>query len=163
MITKKTPLKKILEIGRECRRCGHCCRYGSGALASDDIKNISKYLDITEQKLKSDYLEEIEKFNTRLFRPKLIRKGKPYGQCIFFDEGCSINKVKPTECRTGNCGKHGEELSKWFMLNYFVNEKDPESIRQYSIYLKTQKPIKGGELENMIPKDRLKKILKFEI
>ena len=84
---------------------------------------------------------------------------------VFFgDIGCKIHKVKPLQCRIGNCGEHGEELSIWFMLNYLVNTKDPESIRQYNIYLQSGgKTIPGGNLEELIPdKEELKKILNFE-
>ena len=182
-IKKNTPLKEVLRLGRECRRRNNCCSYGSGCLAGNDIKNIAKFLrtteirgisvvseitkeflNITEKELKEKYLEEVEKFNTKLLRPKLIRKDKPYGRCIFFDgSGCKIHKAKPLECKIGNCGEHGEELSKWFMLNYCININDPESIRQYAIYLKTNRTLKGGELKNLVPKERLRKILSFEV
>lgn len=164
MITKNTKLKEILKLGKECQRKNNCCKHGSGCLVGDDLRKIVKFLGVNEKKLKEKYLEEVEKFNTKLLRPKLIRKDKPYGVCIFFDgNGCKIHKVKPLECKVGNCGKHGEEISKWFMLNYCVNANDPESIRQYAIYLKTNKTLKGGKLENLVPKKRLKKILSFEI
>src|SRR3989338_4317062 len=138
MITKNTPLKNILELGRECKRAANCCRHGSGALAGDDSKNISEFLKITEEELKKEYLEEIEKFNTKRLRPKLKRNGKPYGPCVFLDNmDCRIQPVKPLECKVGNCSENGEKLSLWFMLNYFVNKDDPESMRQFRSYLKT--------------------------
>ncbi len=166
MITKTTPLKDILELGRECKRAANCCRHGSGALAGDDLKNISGFLKITEKELKKEYLEEIEKFNTKRLRPKLKREGKPYGPCVFLDgKDCKIHHVKPLECKVGNCSKNGEKLSLWFMLNYFVNKNDPESIRQFSSYLKTGgKTLPGGKLEELVPeKNRLKKILSYKI
>lgn len=162
-ITKETPLKEILELGKTCSQKNNCCKHGSGCLSRDDLKDIAKFLGVAEEKLKEEYLEETEKFNTKLLRPRIIRKDKPYGRCIFFDNGCKIHEVKPLECKVGNCGKHGEELSKWFMLNYCVNANDPESIRQYAIYLKTNKTLKGGELKNMVPKEMLRKILSFEV
>ena len=163
MITIKTPLSKILEIGKECQKCGHCCNHGSGFLIGDDLKNISGFLGITQEQLIREYLEEKELFNTKLFRPKLKTKGKPYGKCVFHEEGCKIHEVKPLQCMVGNCNEHGEELSIWFMLNYIVNRDDPESIRQYSAYLKAGgKTIEGGKLEDLIPdKEKLKKILNF--
>lgn len=166
MINKTTPLKKILELGRECKRVANCCRHGSGALAGDDLKNISKFLKITEEELKKEYLEEIEKFNTKRLRPKLKRGGKPYGPCVFLGgKDCRIQPVKPLECKVGNCSKYGEELSLWFMLNYFINKNDPESIRQFKCYLETGgKTLPGGKLEELVPeKDKLKKILSYEI
>ncbi len=93
-----------------------------------------------------------------------MRSGKPYGPCVFFDDGCKIHTVKPLECRIGNCSEYGEELSIWFMLNYQVNVSDPESVRQYAIYLKTRPTIPGGKLEELVPdKEKLGKILDFRI
>lgn len=163
MIRKQTPLNEILELGKPCKRCGHCCNHGSGCLAGDDLKHISKFLQVTEDKLKKDYLEEIEKFNTTRLRPVTIKDGKPYGICIFYsDNSCKIHPVKPLECKTGNCSRYGEQLSIWFALNYFVNKDNPESIRQYDIYLKTHKTIPGGRLDELVPDEKeLKKILEF--
>ena len=165
MITKNTPLKKILEMGKECKRCGHCCQYGSGFLAHDDLKNISKFLGIKESELKEKYLEEVEQFNTKRLRPKLSKN--PYGVCVFFDKklGCKIQSVKPLQCKTGNCSKDGEELSIWFTLNYFVNKDDPESIRQFNSYLKSGgKTLPEGSLKDYIPDEKqLKKILSYEV
>ncbi len=166
-IHKDTPLSEILKIGKQCTRKNNCCKYGSGFLIGDDIKRIAKFLGITEEELKNNYLEEAELFNTRLFRPKIRRvKNRPYGPCVFFDgTGCTIHKVKPLQCRVGTCGKYGEEVSIWFMLNYLVNRDDPESIRQYALYLKNGgKTIEGGKLEDLVPnKERLRKILSMEI
>lgn len=163
MITKQTLLQDILRIGQSCNRCGHCCNYGSGSLVGKDAKNIAKFLGISGEKLKTEYLEKVEKFNTVRLRPITLKKGKPYGRCIFYTKkGCKINPVKPLECKVGNCGKYGEQLSIWFALNYFLNINDPESIRQYSIYLKTHPTISGGKLEEIIPnKEELQKILSF--
>jgi len=168
MIHRKTKLSEVLEIGKECKRCGECCTKGSGALIREDLKKIADFLDITVDELKDKHLEKIEKFNTTLFRPKLAReKGRPYGKCIFFSErhGCAIQEVKPAECRVGNCNKDGEELSLWFTLNYFVNENDPESIRQYATYIRAGgKVLAGGKLEDLVPdREKLKKILEYKI
>lgn len=118
-----------------------------------------------EREVKEKYLEEKELFNTKLLKPKLKTTNKPYGECIFLEnKRCKIHKVKPLQCKVGNCNKYGEKLSIWFMLNYLVNKDDPESIRQYGAYLKSGgKIIPGGKLEELVPdKERLKEILNFE-
>jgi|TARA_B100001971_G_C18005374_1_gene439505 Fe-S-cluster containining protein len=166
MITKSTPLKEVIKLGKVCHQKNNCCKYGSGCLVKGDVERIAKFLDITVKELKDKYLEDVEKFNTKLFRPRLLRKkDRPYGKCIFLNEqGCKIHEVKPLECRIGNCGTHGEELSKWFMINYLINSDDPESVRQYAIFAKSNKTLKGGELENIVPdKKKLKEILEFRI
>lgn len=163
-IKRTTKINEALAAGSVCDKCGHCCSYGSGALAGNDLQWISNFLNITGKKLKQDYLEEVERFNTKRLRPKMIReKGKTHGRCIFLENSlCSIHPVKPTECRIGTCGPEGEKLSIWFTLNYFVDENDPESVRQWAVYLKTHPSIPGGELEELVPdKDRLRRMLNY--
>jgi Fe-S-cluster containining protein len=123
MIKKSTSLAKALELGKECKKCGHCCKHGTGFLVKGDAEKIAKFLGISEKKLKKKYLEAVNKFNTTLFRPVSIKKGKPYGVCMFYDEGCTIHKVKPLQCKIGTCNEHGEELTIWFDMihSQFVN------------------------------------------
>jgi len=165
-ISTKTPEKDVLKLAAECKKCGHCCKYSSGYLVEDDHKKIAKFLGIGEKRLRKEFLEQNEKFNTKLFRPKLIKKDKPYGECVFYEEnkGCSIQPVKPLHCKIGSCNEHGEALHLWFTINHFVNQDDPESIRQWAAYLKTHPTIPGGQLEELVPdKKTLNKILKFQI
>ena len=153
MITKKTPLKKILELGKECEQCGHCCSHGTGFVLKKEAKKYPKR-----------YLEETEVFNTKVFKFKTT--GKPFGACVFLKGNkCSIHKKKPLHCRVGTCGECGEEISVWFALNYLVNATDPESIRQWKLYLDSGgKNIPGGELNELVPdKKLLKKILEYDI
>lgn len=165
IITKSTSIGEALAIGKECSKCGNCCSYSSGALLDADIPRIAEYLKITEKALREEYLEEVEKFNTKRLRPKLIRQdNRPYGRCIFLEDNnhCRIHEVKPTECRIGNCGPDGEKLSIWFRLNYYVDPYDPESIRQWAMYLETQSTISGGNLTDLVPdKERLSKMLNY--
>ena len=169
-LTKNTPLKEVLKLSHPCK-CDACtvgCRHGSGVFADDEIKRVAKHLQISEEVLKKEFLEEVEKFNTKKYRPKILRKDKPYGKCIFFDEeiGCKVHEVKPLECKISmGCKDYGEQLSIWFMLNHFVDKDDAESVRQFASYIKTGgKTLKGAELRDLVPdKEKLKKILKFEI
>ena len=170
MLKKNTPLKEVLKLVYPCK-CDSCtvgCKHGSGFLVDEDTKKIAKFLNIEEEVLKKEFLEEVEKFNTKLFRPKILRKNKPYGKCIFFsdEEGCKIHEVKPQECKISmGCKDYGEQLSLWFMLNHFVNKEDPESIRQYADYLKSGgKTLSEAELKDLVPdEERLRQILDFQI
>lgn len=169
-LTKSTPVEEVLKLSNPCK-CESCtvgCRHGSGFLVKEDIPRIAKFMGITEEVLKKDFLEEVEKFNTKKYRPKILRKNKPYGKCIFFDGeiGCKVHEVKPLECKISmGCKDFGENLSLWFMLNHFVNKDDAESVRQYASYLKTSgKTLRGAELKDLVPdKEKLKKILSLEI
>ena len=169
-LNKNTPLQEVLKLSHPCK-CEACttgCRHGSGFLIDEDIPKIAKFLDISEQVLKREFLEEIEKFNTKRYRQKKIRKNKPYGKCIFFDEeiGCRVHEAKPLECKVSmGCKPYGEQLSLWLILKHFVNKDDAESVRQYASYLKSGgKTLEGAELKDLVPdKERLRKILEFEI
>ncbi len=171
MITKNTPLKDVLKLAApcECSSCNHGCSYGSGSLAEDDSKKIAEFLGITEKKLKDEFLNEVEMFGRKILKPKLIKeKNKVYGKCIFFDEKkhCTIHPVKPLECKTSiQCKDYGEDLSVWFMVNHVVDANNPESVRQYSQYIKSGgKVLSGASLHELVPdKERLKKILSYGI
>ncbi len=166
VITKDTPVEDILSLGKSCQRKNHCCRFGSGFLVREDHKRLAGLLNVDEEKLKKEYLEEKELFNTVLYRPKVVKKGKPYGSCMFFDgQGCKVHEAKPLMCRVGNCGEHSKELTLWFNLNHFLNPADPESVRQYAAYLKAGgETLPGAGLDDIVPdKKRLARILNFEI
>ena len=169
-LAKNTPVKEVLKLSHPCK-CEACtvgCRHGSGFLIDEDVPKIAKFLNVSEEVLKKEFLEEIEKFNTKRYRPKILRKNKPYGKCIFFDEeiGCRIHEAKPLECKVSmGCKGYGEQLSLWFMLNHFVNNDDAESVRQYASYLKSGgKTLEGAQLKDLVPdKEKLRKILEFDI
>ncbi|MBS3136063.1 YkgJ family cysteine cluster protein [Candidatus Woesearchaeota archaeon] len=170
MIEKKTELKEILKLAPACRceSCSHGCKMGSGLLADGDKKAIAKFLNVAEKELAESYLEEVTLLNRKMLRPKILREGKPYGRCMFYDDekGCTVHPVKPLQCKVSmGCGAHGEELMAWFMLNHILDIDDPESIRQYSVYLKScGKLIKGGKLSEIVEdKATLRKISNYTI
>lgn len=171
MITKNTPLKDVLQLAApcQCSACNHGCKFGSGSLAGDDLKNISKFLGLSEADAKKAFFEESELFNKKVLKPKLIKENnKPFGRCVFFDDkkGCTIHEVKPLECKTSiQCKDYGEDLSIWFMVNHILDTNDAESVRQYAQYLKTGgKIIPGASLEELVPdRERLRKILSYDI
>ena len=167
MITAKTPLKKVLEIGKECSQCGHCCKHGAGFVSKNEIKKLAKHYGVKEETFIRKYLEETTIFNNTVFKFRTRKDGKPYGKCILYDEkkGCTIHRIKPLHCRIGNCKEHGQELSAWFTVNYLVNKNDPESIRQFNLYVKSGgKVLEGGKVKDLIPdKKLLQKILNYEV
>ena len=171
-ITKSTPVNEAIKLGncpqgRDCPECQHLCKHGSGFLVDEDMPKIAKHLEVSETKLKMNYLEPVTMYNTTRWRPKLLREGnKPYGQCIFFNEHekCTIHGVKPLQCKTSTCTYHGEPLSQWFTINFFVNPEDPHSVREWAAYLKSHPTIPGGKLHELVPdKQKLQKILTYEI
>ncbi len=163
-ITKDTSREEALELGKECSRCGNCCSHDSGYMLDEDIKRIADHLGVPEKELKENHLKKIRLFNTIIHKP--LTKKQPFGECVFYKEGaCTIQDVKPLHCRIGSCSEHGENLTVWFKLNHLVNPNDPESIRQWKVYLESGgKNIPGGEMEELVPdKKTLKKVLEYKI
>ena len=169
LISRDTPKKTVLELGKaECKaaKCSFCCTYGSGILEASDIPRIAKFLRLTEEELKERHLDEVERFHTKGFRPKIKAKDRPYGPCVFHNAkvGCTIHPVRPLQCRIGNCNQHSADLQKWFDLNYFVNADDPQSIRDYSLWLEFNEPLPGGRLNELVPNEsRRKQVLSYEV
>lgn len=165
IISKKTPKERVLELGKVCEKSNHCCSFTTGFLAEDDASNIAKFLNISEEELRDRFLNEVIMFNTKVLRPKSIKTDKPYGPCVFLDkDGCKIHDVKPLHCKLYTCQPHGFDLTQWFYLNYLVDPKDPQSIREYAMFLQSNKSIPGGELEDLVPNAREReKILNYEV
>ena len=171
LISKDTPLSEILRLGAPCNRCGKCCEHGSGFVLEHEAKEIAKYLGITEEELIKNYLEETELFNKRVFKLKRIKRENkktseiPHGKCVFYDEekGCLIHSVKPLFCKIVNCKPYSSEIIQWYFLNFILDTEDPEAVRQWATYLKYNEPIVGANLSELIPKDKLDKIMNFEL
>ena len=169
IISKNTPLSEVLALSSPCMcdSCNNGCKHGSGILIGNDRENIAKFLKITEKELDEKYLEETEQFNKKFQRPKLLRQGKPFGQCVFFDgKGCKVHEVKPLQCKTAiACKDYGEDVSSWFLANNLLDLNDAEAIRQYKQYQDNGgKIIPGASLEELFPdKKELKKILSYEV
>jgi Fe-S-cluster containining protein len=88
--------KRIIKEGSfECNRCGNCCRWaGYVRLKDGEVEKISKFLKIS--------VEEFTERHTVITedRKNLSIVEKEDGACFFLtEEGCSINSVKPDQCR----------------------------------------------------------------
>ena len=158
MLTRKTKLNEILKLSSGCKKCGKCCGFSSGFLLDEDVSRIAKFLKIAEKEFIGKYLEKKEMYGKQVHRIK--------APCAFLENSqCKIHDAKPLNCRIATCKPVGEEISAWFMLNYFVDEKNPQSIRDWKICLECGgKNIPGGNLEEIVPdKTRLKRILDYEV
>ncbi len=167
-VRKSTPLKTILKLAPSCKcdACSHGCTMGSGMLAEGDVPKLAAFLNITEQELKEKHLEEIELFNKKMLRPKIMRNNKPYGTCTFYENGCTIHKAKPLQCKVSmGCKEYSSDLTAWFMLNHMLNTHDPEALRQYAQYIAAGgHVIEEGTMEEIIPDKKMReKILNYEV
>jgi Fe-S-cluster containining protein len=170
-ISRKTSEDDILRLSKiECKECTHCCEYGSGIVLKHEVKDLAKNFKLSEKEFISKYLEKFTNFNTTHYKFKTVKKDQnketsPPGRCVLLKNGCTIHNIKPLHCRIGSCNDFGEELNIWFTVNNFVNQYDPESIRQWATYIKLgNKKIEGTELKDLVPDDKkLKEILEYKI
>ena len=167
MIVKKDTTKEVmLQEGKDCKKCGRCCNHGSGFILESELKQIADFLNISEEELKKNHLTETELLNTKIWKSKLIKEGKkPYGPCTFLKNNiCEIQPVKSLHCRICHCRENGDEAYAWFLVNKILNKYDPESIRQYNSYIKTNGLVLDGGKIDEIVKDKklLKDILSYK-
>ena len=81
-----------------CRKCeGNCCIGESGYIwvSPIEIKEIAKFLGMDVEEFKEKYLIKVGyKYS---IKEKSFKNGFA---CIFFENGCKIYPVRPTQCRT---------------------------------------------------------------
>ena len=76
----------------ECRRCGDCCKgYGGTYVSRQEIEAISRYIGTDSRRFVAEYCKLSGK------KPLLAQRSDGY--CIFWDELCTINPVKPQMCK----------------------------------------------------------------
>ncbi len=78
------------ELYYQCEGCGYCCHGETTvSLNSEDVKRMSKYLQISSDELKENYLRE----SGNVVQMKIVD-----GHCIFYKEGCTVHPGKPWRC-----------------------------------------------------------------
>jgi Fe-S-cluster containining protein len=88
-----------------CTMCGECCQgEGSAFLYPDDVKRMSKELNMPIQEFVDKYtsyilFEVIEGNGSYLYVPYLTLKKNEKDLCVFSDDKvCTIHKFKPFHC-----------------------------------------------------------------
>jgi uncharacterized protein len=75
----------------DCMQCGNCCRELKPLLARKEIKSISNFINMPEDK----FLEHYTEYNNE---KKLQLKGTP---CSFLkDNKCMVYECRPSDCRS---------------------------------------------------------------
>jgi Fe-S-cluster containining protein len=76
-----------------CTGCGSCCR-GEGYvwMTPPEIEAIAGFLDLTAAEFGRRYLRRVGR--------SLSLTEKPNHDCVFWDGGCTVYDVRPTQCRT---------------------------------------------------------------
>ncbi|MCI0652024.1 MAG: YkgJ family cysteine cluster protein [Planctomycetes bacterium] len=76
-----------------CTQCAHCCRIPGYVWLSDaEARAIAAHLGLGRKEFARKYLRRVH--------GKLSLTEKANDDCIFWDEGCTIYPVRPTQCRT---------------------------------------------------------------
>jgi Fe-S-cluster containining protein len=159
--TFATSPQEAAQLGSACCRKGTCCRMGSGIVRDEELPAIASAVGVSVEELKHDFLERHSRFGTTHWRFRMRTNGKPYGPCVFFDEGataCTIHDVKPLYCRVGICDHNGAGLMQWYNARYFLNLDDPNSIREYAIATKGG-TIPGASVKELVAPQLLADII----
>ncbi len=76
-----------------CTQCGDCCRHEEGYVwvTRPQVLKIGRFLGLDEETTMARYIRRVGR------RLSLIEKANL--DCIFWDQGCTIYPVRPTQCR----------------------------------------------------------------
>ncbi len=95
-----------------CHQCGNCCRGAQPGwvyVTPFRLRRISGFLGLGERALRRRYVTRDENGET-------VLKLKENGDCVFWDQGCTIYPERPRQCRTfpfwGETLRSPEEWSK---------------------------------------------------
>jgi Fe-S-cluster containining protein len=77
-----------------CTQCGHCCTGAPGYVwvTRAELADLAAFLGISEEVFARRYLRRVGR------RYSLIEKAG--GDCVFYDDGCSVYPSRPRQCRT---------------------------------------------------------------
>jgi len=78
----------------ECQRCGQCCTIPDGYvfIHPKEIATMSHHLNITVEEFLRVYVSKMD--------GQLVLNSFPNGECIFYNNGCTIYDVRPRQCDT---------------------------------------------------------------
>ncbi len=78
----------------ECQKCGACCTGNPGIVYVDknDILQIAKYLCVPVSQFMGKYLYP--------YKESYSIREEADGRCIFYEDGCTIYPVRPSQCKT---------------------------------------------------------------
>lgn len=78
----------------ECTQCGKCCTGKPGYvwIKIEDMHRIAEFLGIRFRDFLSKYVRKVGS------RWSLIERAN--GDCVFYESGCKIYPVRPTQCST---------------------------------------------------------------
>jgi hypothetical protein len=77
-----------------CLQCGKCCTGEPGTVyvAPDELRPLAAFLGLSVSTLIEECLYP--------FRDSFSIREEPGGDCLFYDRGCTVYPVRPSQCRT---------------------------------------------------------------
>jgi len=80
-----------------CKRCSSCCRYDSGFvfLSEKDLKKLTAALDMDKNRFVKAYCRWVTGWQGT---ESLSLKERSNKDCVFWDSGCSVYRVRPLQC-----------------------------------------------------------------
>ena len=109
-------LHNELFAGHDCCKCNNCCRAYDVVLDNNDIKRISQHLGQTKDEFMREHLEKSE------YDPDCYKINKQPCTFLCADGKCSINEVKPAECKGFPFTDHPDRLSSMLGIVSFAEE-----------------------------------------
>ena len=104
-----------------CHQCGNCCRGAQPGwvyVTPFRLRRIAGFLGLGERELRRQYVTRDENGDT-------VLKLKENGDCIFWDEGCTIYPARPRQCRTFPFwGETLRSEAEWSKLKEFCHGVD---------------------------------------
>ncbi|MBW2237679.1 MAG: YkgJ family cysteine cluster protein [Deltaproteobacteria bacterium] len=78
----------------ECKRCGVCCTGDPGIIYIDknEVARIAEYISVRDSRFIEKYLYPV--------RAGYSIRERADGRCLFYQDGCSIYPVRPSQCKT---------------------------------------------------------------
>ena len=108
----------------ECRRCGKCCRGEPGWVwvSTADIAHMAERLGLSR--------DEFLRRHVRRDDLRLSLRERPNGDCVLWQDGCTVYDVRPVQCRTFPFWK-GAVLSA---ERFAVTHRDCPGVGQGRLY-----------------------------
>lgn len=82
-----------------CKKCGKCCGEQPGYvyLSKNDLTALCEHFKMTANDFIDKYCRWVNYYNNS---EALALKEKARYYCIFFQDGCTVYKARPVQCRT---------------------------------------------------------------
>ncbi len=104
-----------------CHQCNNCCRGAQPGwvyASPQQIERICRFLGLGQREFKKRFLTKDE-------NGEPVLRLKPNGDCIFWDDGCTVYPARPRQCRTFPFWRENLETPEaWQALKQFCHGID---------------------------------------